>query len=191
MNGLYAYFRVSTDLQTEDMQVDAVKGLVERLEHDWNDVIVLKDHAVSGRSTERENYKKLLSLAMDGEVDKIFIYDLSRAWRNIEEQSRALKLFSEFNVKVYAVHGGHIEEYNAESKLRANLQGVVNEYEADKFAERRADGVSLKHKKCLAIMLQAKEEDWSIERLQAHPDFWSGRGKDKNRRKNNKKSLLV
>lgn len=183
MNGLYAYFRVSTDLQTEDMQVDAVRGLVEQMNHDWNDVTVLKDHAVSGRSNERENYRKLLDLIVDDKVKKLFIYDYSRAWRDIEEQSRALKLFSKFKVSVFAVHGGHITEHDAESKLRANLQGVVNEYEADKFAERRADGVSAKHKKCLEIMIRAKNEGWSVEQLREHPDFWGGRGKDKKSKK--------
>ena len=138
----------------------------------------------SGRLTDRKGYQRVLNLIEENKVDILFIYDYSRIWRNMEEQSKALKQIMKSGTKIYSYRGGNAEDNSAETKFRINMQGVVNEYEADKFKERREDGIKTKQKRCAELMKRATEEGWTLEQLKNHSDFWNGRNKDKNKRKN-------
>lgn len=181
-----AYFRVSTDDQDEAMQLDNVQTMVEKMGINWDVVEKIIDHGISGRLVDREGYQKVMNLIKNKEIDMLFIYDYSRIWRNMEEQSTSLKQILLSGTKIYSFRGGNAEVYNAETKLRINLQGVVNEYEADKFKERREDGINIKQKRCAELMKRAIEEGWTLEQLEQHPDFWKGRNQDKNKRKKTK-----
>lgn len=158
----HVYYRVSTDKQDLDMQVNAVKNLLESKNIDYNKCEVYKDFGISGTISNRPEYQKMLSEV--GEGDTIVSYEYSRLWRDMEEQSRAIKMLTALNVHILSVVDGEINKLI--DSLFADLRGSINQYEARRTKERIITGIAAKK-----------------ARIAAGTDTWKGRGKDKQERK--------
>jgi DNA invertase Pin-like site-specific DNA recombinase len=175
------YVRVSTEQQDEGMQRHSIKEFLKGMEIDYDECIEYVDHAISGTKRDRPDYQRLLSDVKNGMVNIIFCYEWSRLWRDMEEQSRALKFFKELNVKLISITEGEIKTIDDE--LKADLIGVLNQHERKRLLKRSADGMKSKARKCAEIMHRAIQEGWTLEQLEEHPDFWDGRKQDKKPRK--------
>lgn len=172
------YVRVSTDKQDEGMQRHNIKEFLDNLEINYDDCIEYVDHAISGSEVvDRANYQRLLNDVNNGQVKQIFCYEWSRLWRDLEEQNRALKVFRALDIKVISTTEGIIDSIDDE--LKANIIGSINQHERKRMLKRSKDGMKSKAQKCAEVMHRATEEGWTLEELEQHPDFWSGRRNDK------------
>lgn len=176
------YVRVSTKEQDEAMQKHHIKVFLDGLEINYDECIEYCDHAISGTKRDRPDYQRLLSDVKAGKINVIFVYEWSRLWRDLEEQNRAFKIFNLFGVKVVSIKEGAIETIDDE--LTANVIGSVNQHFIKRNLQRSADGMKTKARICAEIMHRAIQEGWTLEQLEAHPDFWDGRKQDKKQRQN-------
>ncbi len=161
------YLRVSTDKQDEAMQWTAIERLIGCVQHKR-----YVDFGISGTTTERPEYQKLLADIISGEINTVYVYELSRLWRDMEEQSRALKSFVSLGIILISIREGEIK--SIEDEFKANILGSANVFEAKRTKQRIMDGIARK-KKDISDGL----------------DVWKGRGKDKKIRKRPKIGKIV
>lgn len=153
------YLRVSTDKQDEAMQWTAIERLIGNTPHKQ-----YIDFGISGTTTERPGYQRLLTDIISGTITKVCVYELSRLWRDMEEQSRALKNFTSLGIVLISVREGEIK--SIEDEFKANILGSANVFEAKRTKQRILDGIADKKKN-----------------IAEGKDTWNGRGKDKKKRK--------
>lgn len=156
------YYRVSTDKQDFDMQQKAVKDLCSVKNIDYSSCIIYQDFGISGTIADRPAYQRLLSEIVS--FDTIICYEVSRLWRDLEEQSRATKSLISKNVNIISVADGEIKTLT--DTLFADIKGSVNQFEARRLKERINAGIAAKKAKVAQGL-----------------DTWNYRGKDKKKRK--------
>lgn len=95
------YARYSTDLQREqsiDDQFRVAERLAER--HGFTVVARFSDKGISGGTTQRPGYQRLLAAARRHEFEVIVAEDTSRLWRNLAEQAPRLAELSDLGIAV-------------------------------------------------------------------------------------------
>ena len=159
---LRIYYRVSTDKQDFDMQYKAIKDLCLSKNIEYSNCKVYQDFGISGTTAARPDYQKLLSDIQA--FDTIIVYEVSRLWRDLEEQSRATKELISKNVNIISVADGEIKTLT--DTLFADIKGSVNQFEARRLKERINAGIAAKKAKVAQGL-----------------DTWNYRGPDKKKRK--------
>jgi site-specific DNA recombinase len=154
------YYRVSTDKQDFEMQVNAVENYLDS--HNISEYEIYSDHGISGTTTQRPEYQRLLVEIVEN--DLILVYEFSRLWRDMEEQSRVTKMFFALGVQIISTTEGTIR--NEEDSLTLDIKGVVNQHESRRIRRRSIQGIRT---------LQDK--------VATGEAVWNGRGKDKQKRK--------
>lgn len=163
------YLRVSTEKQDEGMQINAIKRYIGGDE--YKNAKVYKDFGITGTTTERPDYQKLLIDINSGLLHRIVTYEYSRLWRDLEEQSRMIKVLMALNIKLESATEGILE--TIDDKLKANIMGSINVYEVERLTRRINEGIARKKKD-----------------VEMGLDKWNGRGVDKKMRKRPIKKIL-
>jgi DNA invertase Pin-like site-specific DNA recombinase len=125
--------------------------------------MIYQDFDISGTVSDRPEYQKMLNELE--EFDNIIVYEFSRLWRDLEEQSRTTKTFMKNYVTVVSVSDGDINPDG--DTLVADIKGSVNQHEVRRLRKRTRDGIAAKK-----------------ARVAAGLDEWKPRGKDKTKRSN-------
>lgn len=155
------YYRVSMEKQDFEMQQEALLKLCKNNGLDYANCKVYQDFGLSGTTANRPEYQKLLAEVEENDV--ILVYEFSRLWRDIGEQSRATKMLKALNVTILSYNDGKLDS-NSEM-LIVNIKGCINEYEAERLRKRTKDGIAAKKAKVAAGL-----------------DTWKSRGPDKKKR---------
>lgn len=156
------YLRVSSDKQDEAMQLTAIKRILT--EEEFANSKIYKDHGISGSITERPDYQNLIMDITYGKLEKVATYELSRLWRDLEEQSRMIKVLKNLKVELVSATEGLIK--SEDDRLKAGILGAVNQHERERLIRRTREGIAEKKKN-----------------IKDGKDVWKGRGKDKKLRK--------
>lgn len=84
MQSIGIYYRVSTDKQDLESQKSTVEKWLTDLPMDKKprSISVFKDEGISGKTTNRPGFKKLLDTAYAGKIDTIVVYRLDRFSRH-------------------------------------------------------------------------------------------------------------
>jgi site-specific DNA recombinase len=95
------YARYSTDMQRKE-SIEDQHRVCERLaeRHGFTVVARFGDKAISGGTTQRPQYQRMLTAARHHEFDVIVAEDTSRLWRNLAEQSPRLAELSDLGMHV-------------------------------------------------------------------------------------------
>jgi DNA invertase Pin-like site-specific DNA recombinase len=133
------YYRVSTEKQDFPMQENAILDYCNKEGIDYARCVIYRDFGISGTTTNRPEYQKLVTDI--SENDTVLVYEISRLWRDITEQSSRMKMFKAIGVRVLSVADGEIGQ-TINDKLMMNFKGVINEYEADRLKERINAGIA-------------------------------------------------
>lgn len=131
--------------------------------HEITESEIYEDLGVSGTTAQRPGYQRLLADIREG--DSILVYEFSRLWRDMEEQSRATKIFLVLGVTLLSVTEGAVK--NEEDALISDVRGVINQHESRRVKRRSKEGIKTLQDKC------SKGES-----------VWNGRGPDKKKRNN-------
>ncbi len=158
------YIRVSTEKQDEGMQLNAIKRVLTIDGINIEECKIYKDHGITGSTTERPDYQRLLVDITTGIFDKIVCYEYSRLWRDLQEQSRMFKVLKVLNIRLQSATEGYVD--TDEDEFKANVLGAANVYELKRTRRRSMEAVAKKKK----LIEEGK-------------DIWKGRGKDKKLRK--------
>lgn len=132
--GLYA--RYSTEEQRSASITDQLRN-AENLcgRFNWYVVKSYRDEAVSGAIRDRAGYQALLRDAEQHLFDIVVVDEISRLWRDQEEQWRAVKLLEYCGVHIVSVSDG-IDTRLTGYQLLMSVRGAMNE-EARREAARR------------------------------------------------------
>jgi DNA invertase Pin-like site-specific DNA recombinase len=152
------YYRVSTDRQDFEAQDNGIKTILNKNSISLSECAIYEDFAISGTTTERPGYQKLMAEIQPKDV--IIVFESSRLWRDMEEQGRAIKLFLKNDIHILASDGNFID---INDFLSIGIKGVINQYEAARTKLRAAEGIKAKQLRVAAGDREA----------------WRGRGKDK------------
>ncbi len=125
------------------MQYKAIRDLCTSKGIDYMSCQVYQDFGISGTTADRPDYKRLLSEVQP--FDTLIVYEVSRLWRDLEEQSRAMKALLKNNVNIISVADGEIKSLT--DTLFADIKGSVNQFEARRLKERINAGIRAKKRK--------------------------------------------
>jgi site-specific DNA recombinase len=115
------YARYSSDHQSNasiDDQVRICRVEIER--HGWDLVQVYTDPAISGASTFRPGYQKLLKDATDGSLNVVVAESLDRLSRDLADVATLFKHLSYLGVRLWTVAEGPIND------LHVGFKGTMN-----------------------------------------------------------------
>lgn len=142
MKYAFAYTRYSSDNQTKnstDTQARAIKEYAERngyeiLEH-------FDDAAVSGRTSERKEFMRMVAVLRSGKVraDAILVYKYSRFMRNLEESITYKRMLERLGVKVISVTEP-VPEDGPVGKLIENVLACIDQFYSDVLAGLALEG---------------------------------------------------
>jgi DNA invertase Pin-like site-specific DNA recombinase len=121
------------------MQKVAIEDFCRREGIDYSKCLIYKDFGISGTTTNRPEYQKLISEI--SENDTILVYEISRLWRDVAEQSSRMKMFKAIGIRVLSVADGEIGQ-SSNDKLMLNIKGAINEFEADRLKDRINAGIA-------------------------------------------------
>ena len=85
------YRRVSTDKQDLEAQDHGIYNYLTAYNITPEMYTNYEELGISGTKADRPVYQKLLTEVREG--DTVLVYEFSRLWRDMEEQSRATKIF--------------------------------------------------------------------------------------------------
>lgn len=121
------YARYSSDKQREASIEDQFRNCERACDaRRWNIVNQFFDEAQSGAKTDRVGYQKLLAAARLKEFDVIVVDEISRLWRDQEEQARAVKLLEYLGVHIVGVSDG-VDTRSGGYRLLLSIRGAMNE----------------------------------------------------------------
>lgn len=185
------YRRVSTDNQELELQNEVLEKHIERLKEDNPNieysVLDFKDFAVSGKSIEREGFKKMMESVNSKKIDLIIFTKLDRLARSLQDLLNIYSNLEKNNVKITAVEQ-KIDTSTYQGRLNFQIMGAFAEFERNITRERMVlgrqraerigtksgkpchrpkvdidnDGVKFKHKAGWSMHQIAKHYDVSI-----------------------------
>lgn len=133
------YARYSTDKQSEssiDDQFRVCERLAER--HSFTVVGRFEDAALSGGTTRREGYQRMLEAARRGEFDVIVAEDISRLWRAMAEQAPRLAELRDLDVHVVTQD---LDTRHESSEILGALNGAMSEHYRKEIGRRTRRGL--------------------------------------------------
>lgn len=126
-----AYVRVSTVLQNEARQVEALEKYgIER----WY------TEKISGKDANRPKLQEMLEYVREG--DTIHIHDLSRLARSTADLLVIVDLLTRKGVHLVS-NKENIDSSTATGKLMLTMIGAINEFERTNILERTREGIAI------------------------------------------------
>ena len=131
------YCRVSTDEQHADKQEDICLEFCKR--HGYEVFHVYKD-IISGWSTSRPSFNKLLEDMRKYKFDCVMVTKLDRLGRSLQH---LLSLIDEFNKKgiKFIASTQNIDTSSAAGRLQMQIMGAFAEFERNIISERTKEGL--------------------------------------------------
>ncbi|MDM7998412.1 MAG: recombinase family protein, partial [Dehalococcoidia bacterium] len=96
---------------------------------------------ITGRSTDRENYQRLLKDAREGRFSHVAISHIDRFGRNDVEGQRAIDELVRLGIKVRVASSLTMEPEKPESRMIAGIFLSMARYESDRLSERTRMGM--------------------------------------------------
>lgn len=131
------YCRVSTEIQDADKQEDICRDYCKRM--GWEIFKVYKD-VISGKTTQRQEFNKLLEDMRLNYFDCIMVTKLDRLGRSLQH---LLSLFNEFNTRGihFIATTQNIDTTSSTGRLQMQIMGAFAEYERNIISERTKEGL--------------------------------------------------
>jgi site-specific DNA recombinase len=136
MSGFFmrvGYARVSTGEQD-----DALTQQIARLEKAG--ISLLFSDVKSGKSKNRNEYNKMITLCKQGKITEIVITRIDRLARSVITISKAIALFEEMNIKLIILDSPIGDISNPFSKFSINQMGALAQFESDLLQNRVKHG---------------------------------------------------
>ena len=126
------YVRVSSVAQNEERQLQKMKE---------NNIENIFTEKISGKNiSDRTELQAMLSFVREG--DTIFVHDLSRMARSLQDLLKIIDLLKSKKVALVSFKE-NIDSSTPTGKLMLTLIGAINEFERENLLERQAEGIAL------------------------------------------------
>jgi DNA invertase Pin-like site-specific DNA recombinase len=153
---MVGYARVSTDEQSTDLQIDALK----RAGCDC----ILVDRGVSGAQESRPSLDKALALLQSG--DTLATWKLDRLGRSLSHLIRIISSLERSGVAFRSLSEA-IDTSTASGRLLFHVMGALAEFERSLASERTRAGLAAARARGALIGRPSKLTSWQIERALA------------------------
>ena len=141
MKRIAAYIRVSTDKQSTDSQLVAIKDAIQRS----GDVLVqvYEDHAISGGKSrqDRPALDSMLKDAGAGKFDKVILWDITRLGRSLSDLIATLNELQKCNVDLQFLQND-LDTSTAGGRMLFSIFGAIGEFERSLTRERVKSGIA-------------------------------------------------
>jgi site-specific DNA recombinase len=140
------YIRVSTQKQVTDglSLENQLQKLNSYCEYNNMDVIdTITDEGISGKTTNRKGYQRLIELVNSKSIDCVCVYSLSRFMRNTVETLQAIELFNKKDVAFHSLTE-KIDTTTAIGKFFLTTIASLNTLEREQISERTRDVLQFK-----------------------------------------------
>ena len=128
------YARYSTDKQKETSVEDQFRLCRRHCDQKgWQVTQVFADHGISGTTSQRPDYLRLLQAAERGEVDIIVAKSLNRLSRDQADTASLFKRMSFFGVRLHTVADQDLDE------LKVGVGGLVSALYIKDIAQKTAE----------------------------------------------------
>jgi site-specific DNA recombinase len=133
------YARYSTDKQSES-SIDDQLCVCERLagRHGFTVVDRFDDAALSGGTTKRQGYQRMLEAARRAEFDVIVAEDISRLWRAMAEQAPRLAELRDLDVHVVTQD---LDTRHESAEILGAVNGAMSEHYRKEIGRRTRRGL--------------------------------------------------
>lgn len=140
MKKIAAYYRSSTDLQENSIEMQRIKAIDYSIKNRIPIHEEYIDKDVSARKNtirQRPNMKKLLQEIEAGVVGELIVYKRDRLARNVKEHMELYHLFEKHNVKVHFSSDGEVQMYYSPiGEYLESILGAICEHEGSQIAQR-------------------------------------------------------
>ena len=151
---IIGYIRVSTKHQSTLSQETALK--------DYKCERVFTDFGVSGKNTEREQLKQMLSFIREG--DTLVCFSLSRLGRSLSDLINIVNTLQQRQVKIIFIKENLILDESPHNKLIFNIFSCLAEYEREQKLELIEAGIKASKEKG-TVFGRPKKMDADKEKL--------------------------
>lgn len=132
------YARYSTAKQRVESIDDQLRECRERASREgFNVVTTFSDAAISGGTTQRPGYQRMLAVARRSEFDVIVAEDSSRLWRNMAEQAPRLAELHDLGIHVVA---GGLDTRQKGSGMMSAVAGAMSAQYREDIGEKSRRG---------------------------------------------------
>ena len=136
------YARYSSDLQRQASIEDQFRNCLSVIEHEgWELVGKYSDEAMSGANADRSGYQALLEAAKRKDFDVIVVDEVSRLWRDQEEQWRAVKRLEFYQIHIRGANDG-VNTLSEGFGLLLSIRGAINEEARREIGKRTHRGLT-------------------------------------------------
>ena len=131
-----AYARYSTDKQSETSIEDQFRNCDQRAEREgWIVMARYSDKAMTGSTTERPEYQRMMADARSHKFDVLLVDDLSRLSRDQIETEQARRRFVHWGIRLIGVCDG-IDTNSKGHKVLSGIKGIMNELFLDDLRDK-------------------------------------------------------
>jgi site-specific DNA recombinase len=125
------YARYSSELQRATSITDQIRLTCEfanRAGYTTTDHFICTDEEISGTTTDRPGYRRLLEFARGHQIDAIFCESPDRLWRDAGKMHQALKRLTYWGVRVFSTATGtNVDLTDRTGKILSSLIGIKDE----------------------------------------------------------------
>lgn len=133
--GIYA--RVSTQDQSPEMQLEALREYAER--RGWSVVGEYVDHGVSGTKERRPALNRLMDAARKRTLDAVLVFRFDRFARSTSHLLRVLDEFGRLGVD-FVSYGENLDTSTSMGRAMFTIIGALAELERSLIVERSVEG---------------------------------------------------
>lgn len=133
-----AYCRVSTSQEDQRNSLENQRRYFSEYisrQPDWELVEVYADEGLSGTSTDRPAFRRMLAAAAEGEIDLILTKEVSRFARNTVDTLAYTRLLRRQDVGIVFI-GDNIDTRQNDGEFRLTIMASVAQEESRKISER-------------------------------------------------------
>ncbi|MEO6665431.1 MAG: recombinase family protein, partial [Nitrospiria bacterium] len=136
------YARYSSENQKESSITDQFRNCEERATREgWTVTARYEDKAISGSTTERPGYQRMLTDAKGKQFDVLLVDDFSRLSRDSMETEQARRRLIHWGVRIIGVSDG-IDTASKGHKMLSGFKGMMNEVFLDDLRDKTHRGLA-------------------------------------------------
>ena len=141
MKRVAAYIRCSTDRQSTDSQLVAIKDAIQRSGELL--VQVYEDHAISGGKCRKDRpaLDSMLKDAGAEKFDKIIVWDITRLGRSLSDLIATLNELQKFSVDLQFLQND-LDTSTEAGRMLFSIFGAIGEFERSLTRERVKSGIA-------------------------------------------------
>ena len=134
------YIRVSTDMQDFSRQEDGLNEFIGR-NPNWT-TFGCFDDVKSGKSDQREGFRKMMNLARANQFQVLVVWDLDRFARSLTDLIKNCEELMRGGVEIYFVNQNIRMDKTPESQFTFHILGAAAQFERNLISRRTKEGMA-------------------------------------------------